>query len=155
MKRVIVLFAVIFAFAANSFAQTGSQTDNQAAPSTTKMEKRKGGKPKGDQKAAAKSMKKELGLTSEQEMRMKDIGGTYRGKMKAVHSDNTLSKEQKKTQMAELKKAHEAELKGVMNGDQYAKYTELRKNMKAQKGKGAGKGHGAGKRPNGAAPKSN
>ena len=161
MKRVIILFAVIFAFAANTFAQSGSQTDNQAAPTTEKMRKHKGGgKPN---KALEMSMKKQLNLTSEQEMRMKDIGGTYKGKMKAIQSDNTLDKTQKKAQLAELRKAHDTEIKGVLNNDQYAKFTELKKQradkMKAQKGKGHGKGKGQGKgtRQNGEtpAPKSN
>lgn len=140
MKRVIVLFALIAAFAANSFAQT----DNQAAPTTATQQTvkhNKGGRKGG--KHAGMNMKKQLNLTAEQETKMKTIGGTYRGKMQAIKSDNTLSKDQKKVQFAELQKAHDAEIKGVLNGDQYAKFTDLKKqhrdNMKAHKGEKGGK----------------
>ena len=160
MKRVIILLAVIFAFAANSFAQTGSQTDNQAAPTGAKMEKHKGGKPKDGKHGGARNLKKELNLTAEQETRMKDIGSTYKGKMKAIQTDNTLDKEQKKAQFLAVRNAHEAEVKGVMNADQYAKFTELKKQrhdkMKAHKGEWKGKGaKGKEQKGNEPAPKSN
>ena len=139
MKRVIVLFALIAAFSATSFAQT----DAQAAPNKPKMEKHKGGGKGGKHAGAGMDMKKQLNLTAEQETKMKTIGGTYRGKMKAIKSDNTLNKDQKKAQFAELQKAHDAEIKGVLNGDQYAKFTDLKKqrrdNMKAHKGGKGGK----------------
>ena len=139
MKRVIVLFALIAAFAANSFAQT----DNQAAPIQQQTEKVKGGGKKHGKHAGA-DMKKQLNLTAEQETKMKTIGGTYRGKMQAIKGDNTLSKDQKKAQFAELQKSHDAEIKGVLNGDQYAKFTEMKKqrrdNREAHKGGKGGKG---------------
>jgi Spy/CpxP family protein refolding chaperone len=140
MKKVIVLFALIAAFAATSFAQT----DNQAAPTATQETmKHKGGRKGGKHAGAGMDMKKQLNLTAEQESKMKTIGGTYRGKMKALKSDNSLSKDQKKAQFAELQKAHDAEIKGTLNGDQYAKFTELKKQrrdtMKAHKGGKGGK----------------
>ncbi len=135
MKKVIILFAAILVFAANSFAQTGAQTDNQAAP---KKEKRMKPNGKGGQHAGA-NIKKELNLTPEQEARLKDMGAINKGKIQAVRTDNSLSKEQKRAQMMEIQKAHDAEVKGILNADQYNKFTELKKqrreNMKGRKSK--------------------
>ena len=153
MKKVIVLFAVIIAFAANSFAQNATQTDNQTAPLKEKVGKHN----KGDKgkHAGAIDMKKDLNLSSDQETRMKNIGSTYKGKMQALRSDNTLDKNQKRVQMVEMQKAHEAEVKGVLNSEQYTKFTEMKKQrhdkMKAHKGEHKGKKQGEAKTE----PKSN
>lgn len=128
MKKVIVLFALIVAFAATSFAQT----DNQPAPTTQTTEKVKGGKKRGHHgKQGAMNMKKELNLTSEQETKMKNIAATYRGKMKAVKTDAG-DKTQKRAEAAEIHKAHEAEIKSILNAEQYAKYTELKKQRRTE-----------------------
>lgn len=154
MKKVIVLFVAIVAFAANSFAQTPTQAETQKAPKSEKVRKHKGEKGKH---ADGMDMKKDLNLSAEQSNRMKDIGNSYKGKMKALKTDNSLSKEQKKAQMSDLKKSHEADMKGVLTADQYTKFTEMKKQrhdkMKAHKGEHKGKG----KKQGGAtpAPKSN
>jgi Spy/CpxP family protein refolding chaperone len=119
MKKVSILIAVLFAFMANTFAQTGAQTDMQAAPTTEKIGKHKG--------KAHKSAKNELNLTSEQKTRLQGIGSTNKGKIQAIKTDNALSKEQKRAKMVELKQAHDAEVKGVLNAEQYAKYGDLKK----------------------------
>ena len=139
----MVLFVAILAFAANSFAQNASETHPLKSDNSEKVGKHRGGNGK---RAAGMKMNKELNLTADQSKRMKDIGNTYKGKMQALKTDNSLSKEQKKTQMSELKKSHDSEVKSVLNADQYAKMTSLRKvrqdKMKAHKGEHKGKHKG-------------
>ena len=118
MKKVIVLGAFILAFATASFAQT----DNQVAPiATEKTEKVKGGR-----KHAAHEMAKEMGLTKEQQMQMKDIGNTSRGKLKAIKTDGTLDKNQKKAQVAEIRQAQDAQFKTVLSPEQYTKLKDMK-----------------------------
>ncbi len=140
MKKVIVLFVAILAFAANSFAQSATQTETQNEAKTERVKGHRGGNGKH---AGKMDMKKELNLSSDQSNSLKNIGNTYKGKIKALKTDETLSKDQKKAQMAEMKKAHDAEVKGVLNADQYAKLTEMKKQnhgkMKAHKGAHKGK----------------
>lgn len=140
MKKVMILFAAILAFTAASFAQT---TDIQTAPNNAKMEKMHGKKGGHHMKGAHTNMKKELNLSADQEKRMKDIGNTYKGKFQAIRTDNELNKEQKRTKIQELQKSHDAEIKGVLSADQYAKFTDLkqqrRDKMKAHKGGEKGK----------------
>ncbi len=154
MKKAIVLFVAILAFAASSFAQSATNTETQNAPKTEKIKKHKGGKSKH---AGAMDMKKELNLSSDQSNRIKNIGNTYKGKMQAIRTDNSLSATQKKAQMFEIHKAQDAEIRGVLDADQSTKFTEIKKQrrdkMKAHKGeyKGKGKKQGAAE----TAPKSN
>ena len=118
MKKVIVLGAFVLAFATASFAQT----DNQVAPiATEKTEKVKGGR-----KHAAHEMAKEMGLTKEQQMQMKDIGNTSKGKLKAIKTDGTLDKNQKKAQVAEIKQAQDAQLKTDLSPEQYTKLQDMK-----------------------------
>ncbi|MBL7816982.1 MAG: hypothetical protein JNL70_18305 [Saprospiraceae bacterium] len=138
MKKVMILFAAILAFTAASFAQT---SDSQPAPVGAKMEKPQGHKGKGKHmKQAHTHMKKELNLSADQDKRMKEIGNTYKGKIQAIRTDNALSKEQKKAQLQDVQKSHDAEVKGVLSAEQYTKFTDMKKqrrdNMKGHAGKG-------------------
>ncbi len=136
MKKIMILCAFMVAFAASSFAQA----DTQPAPMSEKTEKTKGRGSK-DRKQAVMSMKKQLNLTSEQEMRMKDIADNNKGKLKAIKSDNTLDKTQKREKMLEVQKSFDSDMKSVLNAEQYTKFTELKKQRRANhKGKRGGKG---------------
>ena len=120
MKKVIILFAVLFAFTANSFAQT----EVAAAPVKDKKEGMAGKKPE--------SWKTLLGLTPEQDAKMKEIGKANKEKSDAVKNDATLDKDQKKAKMAELRKANEADLKALLTADQLTKYTDIQKQRKEE-----------------------
>jgi periplasmic protein CpxP/Spy len=154
MKKVIVLFIAILAFAANTFAQSATQTETQKAPKTERGKGHRGGNGKH---AGKMDMKKALNLSSDQSNSMKKIGNDYKGKMKALKTDETLSNEQKKAKMADIKKLHDAEVKGVLNADQYAKLTEMKKQHqgKMQGEKGVHKGKGKKQGDAQTAPKSN
>lgn len=123
-----MLVVFILAFVANNFAQN----DAIAAPLTTVKTDKKGGKKM--QKAA-----KELDLTPEQKTKMKEIGQSFKGKMMAIKSDASLSKEQKRTQILEVMKSHEADLKALLSPEQFAKWQEMkaarRDKMKEYRGK--------------------
>jgi periplasmic protein CpxP/Spy len=123
MKKVVIMFASMLAFAANSFAQTAAA----AAPATEKTE------------AAAvqkrESWKNLLGLTPDQDAKMKAIGKAYKENMEAVRNDATADKDQKKAKLADLKKANEADLKALMSADQFTKYTDIQKQRKEEKDK--------------------
>ena len=75
---------------------------------------------------------------------MKDIAQSFKGKMKAIKTDASLSKEQRKMQIGEVAKSHQTELKAVMTPEQFTKYTEMKKARKANKGQKRGKRGGNG-----------
>jgi hypothetical protein len=123
MKKVTLMFAFMLAFAANSFAQT----DVKATPATEKLEAAAGQK--------RESWKNLLGLTPDQDAKMKAIGKAYKENTEAVKNDATADKDQKKAKLADLKKANEADLKALMNADQFTKYTDIQKQRKEEKDK--------------------
>ncbi len=133
MKKVAMLFAFVLAFAANTFAQA----DAVAAPlATEKMSKQ-------DRKAKMKQAADDLGLSAEQKTKMKEIGQSLKGKMKAIKSDAALTKDQKKVQAGEAAKQHEADVKAVLSAEQFTKWEaeakERRAKMKALRGQKGGK----------------
>jgi Spy/CpxP family protein refolding chaperone len=139
MKKVAILFVFMCAFIANTFAQT----DAVPAPiQSAKMEKK-------ERKAKMKQAANDLGLTSEQKVKMKEIGQSLKGKMMAIKSDASLTKDQKKAQIGDVAKQHQADLKAVLSPEQFTKWEEMKKARRASKGgkfgrKGEGKSDGDG-----------
>ncbi len=151
MKKVIVMFVALFAFAATSFAQA----DVQAAP----LKEKKGKKIKVEEQAEAKveakaeakveakveakkpeSWKSLLGLTAEQDAKMKEIGKANKEKTEALKNDATADKAQKKAKSAELKQAYETDLKAVLSAEQFTKYTDIQKQRKEEREKAKAEG---------------
>jgi periplasmic protein CpxP/Spy len=125
MKKVFIMFAVLFAFTANSFAQAEA-----AAPVKDKKEKKE--KPEGMAGQKRESLKNLLGLTAEQDAKMKEINKSNKEKSDALKNDATLDKDKKKAQLADLRKAYEAGLKAVLTADQFTKYTDIQKQRKEE-----------------------
>ena len=120
MKKVIVLCAVLTAFAVNSFAQTNAPEKKE------KPEAMAGQKPE--------SWKNVLGLTKEQDAKMKEIGKAYKEKSDALKADESLDKKAKKEKMTELQAANDTDMKALLSADQFAKWNEEKKRRKeAQK----------------------
>jgi Spy/CpxP family protein refolding chaperone len=120
MKKVTLMFAIMLAFVANSFAQA----DVKAAAT---MEVAAGQK--------RESWKNLLGLTPEQDAKMKAIGKAYKESTEALKNDATSDKDQKKAKLADLRKANEADLKALLSADQFTKYGEIQKQRKEEKAK--------------------
>jgi periplasmic protein CpxP/Spy len=129
MKKVAVLVALMFALVANTFAQ------NDAVAAPLKAEKTS----KRDRKAEKKQAKADLNLSAEQKTKMREIGQSFKGKMSAIKTDASLTQDQKKIQMAEVAKTHQAELKTVLSAEQLAKFEEMKQTRRAnRKGKKGG-----------------
>ena len=116
-----MMCALALAFAAHAFAQVAEAipTDKKEAVVGQKRE----------------SWKNLLGLTPEQDAKMKEIGKANKEKTEALKNDATMDKADKKAKSAELKQANEADLKAVLSADQFTKYTEIQKQRKEEKEK--------------------
>lgn len=112
MKKVIVLFAVLTAFAVNSFAQGNAQAS--------------AGKP-GVEAPKQESWKNVLGLTKEQDMKMKEIGKAYKEKSDALRADESMDKKAKKEKMTALQATNDADMKAILSTEQYNKWIEVKK----------------------------
>ncbi len=158
MKKLIFAFIALLAVANVSSAQ------NVPAPApakgdATEMKNKKHGKHekgmgkhddnKDEQGNEAKEGKKggkglsDLGLSAEQETKFKALNEAHKSAMKKLEMDATVKGDAKKTQKDALKSKYEADVKAVMNPDQYTKWLEKR-NHKGHDGKGKGNKGGKG-----------
>jgi periplasmic protein CpxP/Spy len=120
MKKVIMMFAVMFAFIAHSFAQA----EAAAAPVKEKKEAMAGQK--------RESWKNLLALTADQDAKMKEIGKANKEKSDALKNDATLDKDQKKAKLADLRRAYDADLKALLTADQLTKYNDIQQQRKEE-----------------------
>ena len=134
MKKTILMCTMLFALAATTFAQTTQTTDP--------IEQKQKGKDKM-QRHNKKNAADELGLNADQKVKMKEIRASQQGKMKAIKSYQSLTKEQKKAQMEAAMTEHDNAVKNILTPEQQTKMTAMKEkhkaDMKANKGKHKGK----------------
>jgi hypothetical protein len=158
MKKLIFACAMLLTLSAASFAQatapaTPATSATPAAPAKGKMnqkgkemsekgkENRQKGKEMGEKGNAPKGMG--MGLTPDQETKFKAFNESHKEAVKKVQMDKALSADAKKTQIDALKGTYEANVKTVLNADQYTKWSAKRNDKggdhKGKKGDHEGK----------------
>ena len=97
-------------------------------------------KPKAPDRPAARApgerlkvLTEKLGLTEEQQGKIKEIFEKNVPKAKALREDAALSQEDKRAKMMELRKAEAEEIRAVLTPEQQEKMKELRKEGKGAK----------------------
>ncbi|HET7536846.1 MAG TPA: hypothetical protein VFJ90_10350 [Candidatus Didemnitutus sp.] len=102
--------------------------DEKPAPPPPNGERREHMRERGEQ------IMKELGLNDDQQAKWKDLGKQERDAAKAVRDDTTLSQDQKRDKMQEIRKNFEAQRRAVLTPDQQKKADEMRAKMKEHRG---------------------
>ncbi|NJO84233.1 MAG: hypothetical protein HC828_16575 [Blastochloris sp.] len=95
-----------------------------AAPGADKPPKKE---KTGEHKDRIEQMKTDLGLSDEQVTKIKAIMEEEKGSFKALRDDTTLSKEDKKAKMMELRKSQGDKIKAVLTPEQQVKFEEKMK----------------------------
>lgn len=151
MKKVILTAVAALAFGASSFAQSATAPAPTTAPAKAKMAKVKPamqapaaqgvpaaieaqGAPAaekvkgqhGEGKPKPQAGMNALGLSPEQETQFKSVNQAHKTAVKAVQMDASLATDAKKAQIAALTSKYESDVQGVMNADQFAKWTAMR-----------------------------
>jgi hypothetical protein len=121
MKNVILAFSAMFAMATASFAQNAAP-----APAPAKEVKGHGKKMKDAAEKGKGQVNNALGLSAEQETSFKALNKAHQAAVVAVDRDKALAKDAKSAKIAELKAKYEADVKGVMNDEQYGKWLAIR-----------------------------
>lgn len=128
MKKILVaLLTTTIVFTAGAQVQrkkTTVSTDSTAiaAPAKTRGEKRE--------------MMKELNLSKEQKIKLKNLKQDNKAKIDAVQNDASLSDAEKKVKLKELKKQQLLSTMSVLNEEQKAKLKQLRKDKKEDEAEG-------------------
>lgn len=138
MKKVILTAAAALALFATTFAQSttapapkANMTKVKPATETPAAEagKVKGqskSKGHGEDRAQGQGGLKALGLSPEQETQFKTLNQAHKAAVKAVQSDASLAADAKKAQVGTLVSKYESDVQGMMNADQFAKWTAAR-----------------------------
>jgi hypothetical protein len=156
MKKLIFAFSAFLALANVSSAQNATAPAPAKGEATEMKDKKhdKHGKgehgkgmgkhdeAKNDQGKKGGKGLSDLGLSPEQETKFKALNEAHKAAMKKLDMDATVKGDAKKTQKDALKSKYEADVKGVMNADQYTKWLEKRNNHKDHKEMGDKKGKG-------------
>jgi Spy/CpxP family protein refolding chaperone len=88
---------------------------------------------------------KELKLTDDQMAKLREINRAQADKLRALRQDTSLSQEDRRKKMQELRDANATALKGILSAEQFAKYTEMQgQRREGRRSRGAGAGAGAG-----------
>ena len=76
-----------------------------------------------------KKMMRELDLTKEQKIKLKEARESSKAKQEAISNDDKLTQEQKDLKLRELKRAQAQNMQGILNEEQKAKMKALRQEM--------------------------
>ena len=135
MKKVPLLFAIMFAIFSATFAQTSPATtmtpQDKGSMPADKMTKGENGRHRGE------SMMKKLGLTADQSAKMKAAHSDFKAKSEAIRSNTSISKENRKTQMHALQATREQIIHDILTPEQYTQYQKMiadgKENMKEKR----------------------
>lgn len=119
MKKITVIALAAFLFSLNTEAQVRRKVDaSQKVQSDT------------SRKHQDHKMMKDLNLTSEQKSEMKAMRESNKSAMEAIKNDASLTQDQKKEKMLQLRKDQKAKTQALLTADQKAKIIEAQKKGK-------------------------
>ena len=81
----------------------------------------------GKAQGMKKKMAEELGLSKKQSAQLKEVNAEFGPKIKALRSDSTADKRQKRQQVMQLMQQRDEKIKGILTPEQMDKYRELQK----------------------------
>ena len=116
---------------------TPDQKDQLATNKTEWKEKNKDGKRDGQARGSkGKGMKrgqdfqKELGLSSDQQQKMEQLRSDFRNRFSSLRNDNSLTKDEKKIKMQDMRKQQQEQMKSILTPEQIQKMESLRQERK-------------------------
>jgi hypothetical protein len=161
MKKVILMAAASLAVFASSFAQNAtvpakptmtkvkpatmpaaSAQGTPAAPATQgqagNMEKGEGrghdkGHKMGQGEGRGQNGMNAMGLSADQETKFKAANEAHKAAVKAVQMNESLAADAKKAQVADLVSKYQSDVQGILNADQFAKWTAMRAKREERK----------------------
>ena len=117
MKKVSLLVALMLAIFSVSFAQTA--TAQTPVPPEKTWTKGDGGGHRGE------GLKKKLGLTDDQAAKLKATHADFKAQGAAIRANTSLSKDDRKSQMAALKTSRDQAIQGILTPTQFTQYTQM------------------------------
>lgn len=124
MKKNLIMMAFVL-MGLNTFAQVQRKVAAINENDSMSVSNDKYDKDKPAKKTDKLKILKELNLTREQKGKLKEIRQANKSKTDHIMNDVTLTADQKKDKVKEIKKSGVIELQGILNDEQKAKMKEM------------------------------
>lgn len=120
MKRIILLAVAAFTFTASTQAQIQRKSDTSRIM---------------QMKQNRHDMMSQLDLTKDQKEKVKSLNEDNKSKVEAIRNDNSLTQDQKREKMKELRKSHQEGMNSILTKDQQDKMKAYKKDHRGKQGK--------------------
>jgi len=117
----LMLSGSLVAAAAPGFSQDNSAGGQQAAPQGEPGHQH--GRP--DPAKRTEMLTKQLNLTSDQQTKVLDILKSEQSQMEGLHSDTSLSQEDRRSKMMDIHKTSSDQIRGLLDANQQKKWDEM------------------------------
>jgi periplasmic protein CpxP/Spy len=111
------LAALTFTVASAAVAQDSGSNQEQSAPEH--------GHRNFDPAKRAEMLGKHLNLTSDQQAKVLDVLKSEQSQMQSLHSDTSLSQDDRRSKMMDIHKASNDQIRALLNPDQQKKFDEM------------------------------
>jgi periplasmic protein CpxP/Spy len=123
-KYLLVLVAAgLISVAAPFAAAQDSSSNGQQPPPSQENGGRHHGPPDPAQRTA--ELTKQLNLTSDQQAKVQEALQSERSQMESVHQDSSLSQQDRRAKMMEIRKSTDAQIRGLLDSNQQKKWDEM------------------------------
>lgn len=117
---VLALAALIYVVPSVATAQDKGGNDQQSAPSEQAQ-----GHHRFDPEKRTEMLTKHLNLNSDQQTKVLDILKSAQSQMETVRSDSSLSPQQRRSKMMDIRKSTNDQVRGILDPDQQKKFDEM------------------------------
>lgn len=127
IKVTVPCLAVVILFGGSLAARaqdTGTQQSNAQAEAQTQMHQ-------GQHASRLETLSKELNLTDEQKTKLKPILEDAGKQMRGVRDDTSLTQDQKRDKMKQLRESTDSQINGILTPEQQKKFEDLKAQEKA------------------------
>ena len=118
----IVISGLLFTAASMAVAQEDGTSDGQSAPSTQQSEQ--GGHRGMGPTQRVERLAKQLNLTSDQQAKVQGILQKQQTSMQNIRQDSSLSPQDRRTKMMDIRSATDAQIRAVLTADQQQKWDQ-------------------------------
>ena len=112
----LILAGLVYTVTPSAMAQSNSNNDPQSGPAGAPPDH--GHARHLDPAKRSEMLTKQLKLTSEQQPKVLDILKAEQSQMEALHSDSSLSQDDRRSKMMDIRKASDDQIRALLDADQ-------------------------------------
>src|ERR1700751_5865818 len=120
----LMLAGLLYTVSPAAVAQNSGNSDQQSAPEGPPPGG-KGQHGRFDPSKRAEMMAKHLNLNADQQAKVTDILKSEQSQMETLHSDSSLSQQDRRAKMMDIHKTSNDQIRGLLNPDQQKKFDEM------------------------------